>query len=105
MDRERWDAVVETFLETLRAQSIGGRPPDVRENVRFKGGWFSTWIHRTYPETGCALAIEVKKTFMDEWTGVADAERMDEVGRALARTIPPVRHALIVSTRPRAARA
>jgi hypothetical protein len=98
MDRERWDPVVAAFLQALRAQPIGGRTPDVRENVRFQGGWLSTWIHRTYPETGCALAIEVKKTFMDEWTGVADALRIEEIGRALARTVPPVRHALVTGT-------
>jgi len=94
MDRERWGAVVEAFLGTMRAQRIGGRAPDVRENVRFKGGWLSTWVHRTYPDTGVALAIEVKKTFMDEWTGVPDEARLDEVRRALAATVPAVRQAL-----------
>jgi hypothetical protein len=81
----------------MRAQRVGGRPLDVRENMRFKGGWFSTWIHRTYPETGAALAIEVKKTFMDEWTGEPDAERVIEMGQTLARTVAPVVQALGVS--------
>jgi N-formylglutamate deformylase len=99
IDRVRWSAVVETFLESMRAQRVAGRPLDVRENVRFKGGWFSTWIHRTYPETGVALAIEVKKTFMDEWTGEPDSERVVEMGEALGRTVAPVVRALNVAAR------
>jgi N-formylglutamate amidohydrolase len=99
LDRVRWNAVVETFLEAVRGQRVGGRPLDVRENVRFKGGWFSTWIHRSYPETGVALAIEVKKTFMDEWTGEPDAERIVAIGQALGRAVAPVVQALGVSAR------
>jgi N-formylglutamate amidohydrolase len=98
LDRDRWGAVADAFLASLRAQRVAGRPLDVRENVRFQGGWFSTWIHRTYPESGVALAVEVKKTFMDEWTGVPDADRIEEVGRALAATVPAVARALGVPT-------
>ena len=99
LDRSRWGAVADAFLDSMRAQRVGGRSLDVRENVRFQGGWFSTWIHRTYPETGVALAIEVKKTFMDEWTGVPDPRRIEEIGRALARTVPAVQDALGASDR------
>jgi N-formylglutamate amidohydrolase len=99
LDRDRWGGVADAFLASMRAQRVAGRPLDVRENVRFQGGWFSAWIHRTYPETGVALAIEVKKTFMDEWTGAPDPVRTEEVGRALAGTVPAVRDALGVPAR------
>jgi N-formylglutamate deformylase len=46
------------------------------------------WVHRTFPETGVALAIELKKTFMDEWTGQLSVAHLAELRRALAATVP-----------------
>ena len=40
------------------------------------------------------LALEFKKTFMDEWTGEVDRARIDELARALAGTIPAVEESL-----------
>jgi N-formylglutamate deformylase len=88
MDRARWAPVVDRFVEDLRQADVLGRPLDVRENVKFRGGHFSDWIHRCFPEAGCAIAIEFRKSFMDEWTGEPDAERVSALGRALASTIP-----------------
>lgn len=90
MDRARWAPVVERFMETLASLDILGRPIDVRENVRFQGGHFSRWVHDTFPESGCALAIEVRKFFMDEWTGRGNAGLIAAVGEALAATVDPV---------------
>ena len=94
MDRARWAPVVDRFLADLRAADYRGRRLDVRENVRFRGGHFPRWIHETFPETGCALAIEVKKFFMDEWTGEPDPEELEAVQQALAATVPGVLAAL-----------
>lgn len=88
MDRTRWAALVERFCADLIAASPPGRRLDVRENVKFQGGHMSRWIHQTFPTTVCALAIELKKTFMDEWTGVLDELRLAELTRALAATVP-----------------
>jgi hypothetical protein len=56
-------------------------------------------VHVRFPEHGCALAIELKKTFMDEWTGAIDDEHVAELTVALAATVPGVRDALqVVST-------
>jgi N-formylglutamate deformylase len=90
MDRDRWGPVAERFLADLAAQPVAGRYLDVRENVRFKGGHLVRWIHDTFPETGCGLAVEVKKFFMDEDTGRLDRPVWEEVGRALAATVPGV---------------
>lgn len=74
MDRSRWAPVVDAFL--AGARSAGDDDPvDVRENVRFFGGNLPRWVHRTFPERACALALEVKKTFMDEWSGEVDRAR------------------------------
>lgn len=83
MDRSRWAPVVDRFLEGLRCQEVGGRRLDVRENVRFFGGHFPQWVHRTFPESGCALAIEVKKFFMDEWSGLVDFAQVGAIRDAL----------------------
>lgn len=82
VDRARWGGLVDRFRRDLAGQGL-----DVRENVKFKGGHMSRWIHERFPETGCALAIELKKTFMDEWTGVVDEARLAQLARAVTATL------------------
>jgi N-formylglutamate amidohydrolase len=88
MDRSYWGAVVDRFIEDLRRQSIGESSLDVRENVRFRGGYLPLWVHRHYPRAVCAIAVEVKKFFMDEWTGVLDVGAFLAVRDALRSTLP-----------------
>jgi N-formylglutamate amidohydrolase len=90
MDRERWAPVVDRFVAALRNAPIDGRPLDVRENVRFRGGHLAAWVHERFPYAGCALAIEVKKFFMDEHTGEVDPVVLGAIGSALAGTTGPV---------------
>lgn len=72
MDRAYWAPIVDRLITCLRDFDFQGRRLDVRENVKFKGGHFSRWIHDTFPRSGCSVAIEFKKFFMDEWTGKLD---------------------------------
>ena len=88
LDRARWSRVVDRFLETLADQKVCGRRLDVRENVRFRGGELSRWVDRRYEGRGCALAIEFKKVFMDEWTGELDERHLEELRGALAAVVP-----------------
>ena len=85
MDRRRWAPVVDRWLADARDCDYFGRRLDVRENVRFYGGHLPGWIHANFPESACALAIEVKKFFMDEWTGALDAHQHEAIGRVLER--------------------
>jgi N-formylglutamate deformylase len=94
INREYWAPVVEAFLTTLRGYDFRGRHLDVRENVKFGGGHLSAWVQDHFPQRGVALAVEVKKFFMDEWTGKPDPILAPEVGRALAATKPAVMEAL-----------
>jgi N-formylglutamate amidohydrolase len=94
LDRDRWGPVADAFLAALATQTVGGRSLDIGENVRFKGGHLPRWVHETFPATGCALAVEVKKFFMDEHTGRLDRQLSEEVGRALAATVPAVTEGL-----------
>ena len=90
LDRERWGRLADRFLADLRTVDVGGRPLDVRENVRFRGGHLSRWVHATFPGQGCCLAVEVKKFFMEEHTGELDLAVWAGVHDALAASIPGV---------------
>jgi N-formylglutamate amidohydrolase len=90
LDRERWGGLVDGFMADLRAVDVAGRPLDVRENVRFRGGHLSRWVGATFPGQGCCLAVEVKKFFMDEHTGTIDEPVWAGVQAALAATVPGV---------------
>lgn len=90
LDKSRWGKVADEFMDTIREFDYNGRHLDVRENIKFKGGWLSTWIHKNYPETGCCLAVEFKKFFMDEWTGEYFEADMARVEEALKTTVEPV---------------
>ena len=85
VDRERFGPVVDAFRSSLSEQGF-----DVRENVKFKGQNLAWWVHERYAGTGLVLALEFKKTFMDEWTGTPDTARIDELARALSTTMAPV---------------
>jgi N-formylglutamate amidohydrolase len=94
MDRSFWAPVIDRFMEDLGAHDYLGRRLDVRENVKFKGGGFGRWVHNRYPRAGCAIAIEFKKFFMDEWTGTLDADHHAAILGALRATIPGMLEAL-----------
>jgi N-formylglutamate amidohydrolase len=87
---ERWGRVADTFLEVMRSQQLGGEEIDARENVRFKGRRVAAFVHQRYGDLGCALAIELKKVFMDEWSGRLYPEEHRQIGDALLVTVEPV---------------
>ena len=73
MPRAQWDFVVDPLMEAIRGFDFNGRSLDVRENVAFQGkGEQTRFVHERYPGTGCAIAFEFKKFYMDEWSGQAD---------------------------------
>lgn len=84
MDRRFWAPVVDAFIETLRMFQPGGRPLNVQENLKFKGGFFPTSINQYFNHKACALAIEVKKIFMDEHTNVAYPKTLNFLRNALS---------------------
>jgi N-formylglutamate amidohydrolase len=90
MARALWAPVVERWLSAMREQDFLGRKLDVRENVRFFGGQLPRWIHENFANSVCVLAIEVKKTFMNEWTGELDARQHAAVGNALTHAAAAV---------------
>lgn len=95
MDRERWSYIVDPFISALGKCRLNGNLLDVRENVSFQGkGEQTRFIHEKFPDTGCAIAVEFKKIFMDEWTGEPDHLAIRQLRDALASTIPVLETAL-----------
>jgi len=88
MDRERWASVVDRLIGDLKREDFFGRHLDVRENVKFKGGYFPRWIHENFSDSVCCISLEFKKFFMDEWTGDPDWQMIDRIGEILESLIP-----------------
>jgi hypothetical protein len=95
MDRAKWAHVVDPFMASLMRQEFRGRCLDVRENVAFQGrGAQTRFVHEHFPEHGCAIAIEFKKFFMDEWTGLPNVEDLLAMRQLLENTVPVLLDAL-----------
>lgn len=94
VDKMVFQGVIDAFTESMSAQRTDGGAIDVRENVKFRGGALARWIHERYAGRGACLALEFKKTFMDEWTGELDEDRLGRAYDALAATLPGMREEL-----------
>jgi len=80
MPRDEWAWLLDPLMEAMRQYDLGGRHLDVRENVAFQGkGELARFVHERYPNRGCAIAIEFKKFYMDEWSGVPDQQALDHL--------------------------
>ena len=73
MPRQEWAFLVDPLIDAMRGFNFNGRRLDVRENIAFQGkGEQTRFVHERFPGKGCAIALEFKKFFMDEWTGIPD---------------------------------
>jgi hypothetical protein len=87
--------VLDPLMESLRSFNFRGAPMDVRENIAFQGrGEQTRFVHETFPDAGCAIAIEFKKFFMDEWTGEPDREALLAMRAMIAASLPVLLNAL-----------
>ena len=83
MPRNEWAFVLDPLIESMREFDFNGRRLDVRENIAFQGkGELTRFVHARYPESGCAIALEFKKFYMDEWTARPYADELEAM-RAL----------------------
>ena len=90
LDRQRWASVVDGFSAAMCDAGF-----DCRENVKFRGGHFAQWVTDTFPQAGAALAIEFKKTYMDEWSGVVDEVAVGRIRSALQRAVLAISEGLL----------
>ena len=80
VDRARFTPVIDVVRDTMTAQGF-----DVRDEIKFFPKHLSNWVHQRYAGVGCVMTLEFKKTFMDEWTGEPDPERLEAIAHALTR--------------------
>ena len=91
----RWDHVLQALTDTVESFDYRGRRLDIRRNVAFQGkGALARFVHTHFAHTGCAIALEVKKFFMDEWTGVPYRQDIAALQGLLAALVPALRTAL-----------
>lgn len=93
IDHALWGPVL-LVLRAALLKGPDGRTYDVRDNVKFKGGYFSQWLNERFGPRVCPVAIEFKKTFMNEWTGKPDQQAIDRIHALLTTTIIPVMRAM-----------
>ena len=85
MPRDDWAWLLDPLMDAMRQFDFNGRRLDVRENVAFQGkGEQTRFVHANYPGKGCAIALEFKKFFMDEWTGEPFPEELAAMRRFIA---------------------
>jgi len=66
----KWDYIAKSFSESISQHKLFDGAVDIRENIKFKGGYVAQQLTQKFGEQGCVLSIEFRKDFMDEWTGI-----------------------------------
>jgi N-formylglutamate amidohydrolase len=90
----KWFPLVDSIQAKLLSLDYYGSKLDVRQNVKFSGGHFSYWLHEQFPEHVCCIALEFKKIFMNEWTGLIDMHKQTRLREILWETYPVIRQFL-----------
>jgi hypothetical protein len=95
MPRQEWAFLLDPLIEAMRGFHFNGRRLDVRENIAFQGkGEQTRFVHDRYPGRACAIAIEFKKFFMDEWSGEPDPAEIDAMRRLITMSAETARSLL-----------
>jgi N-formylglutamate amidohydrolase len=76
---ERGRELKEAFLDDLHDITVLGEEALVEENSVFYGGYLNRRLSRTYGEDCLTLSVEFKKVFMDERTGEAHEDVLDDL--------------------------
>ncbi|MFO7735158.1 MAG: N-formylglutamate amidohydrolase [bacterium] len=90
LDESLWGNVVEKVISVLEKSPATLRWNDVRKNVKFRGGYFPRWVNRHFGDKGCAVALEFKKTFMNEWSGAVNRKACDEISETLSTLVEKI---------------
>ena len=87
MPRAEWAWLLDPLMDAMRGFDFNGRRLDVRENVAFEGkGEQTRFVHQRYPGQACAIALEFKKFFMDEWSGAPDPAELTAMRGFISHT-------------------
>lgn len=69
---EKYYDSVEDLAIRLRTIQLESGSLDARCDIKFPGGNFPRYLNKTYAGRLICIAVEFKKIFIDEWTGVLD---------------------------------
>ncbi|MBV2227308.1 MULTISPECIES: N-formylglutamate amidohydrolase [Sphingobacterium] len=83
----KWQPLIDQLMGFISKDSLYDGPIDIRENIKFKGGYLSQLINKKFGAYGCVLSIEFRKDFMDEWTGAPDLPRVVSCKQLLMNSI------------------
>lgn len=90
MNQEKWRPLLDAVIENFQTFDYDGRNLDVRENVKFKGGYFGQWLYEQYGDKICPISVEFKKFFMDEWTAEPFQKDIKLIDKLLKNSEPTV---------------
>lgn len=82
----KWRELTTLLLDVL-SNSKDGQTYDVRENIKFKGGFLSAYLNQKFGDKGCVFSIEFRKDFMNEWTGEVFPQKLQEYKQLLMQSI------------------
>ncbi len=92
MPPQRWTQVVDALIDGVESFDFAGRRLTIGVDVAFQGrGALTRFVHENFPENGCGIALEVKKFFMDEWTGVPHRAEIGALQHLFAGLLPRLR--------------
>jgi len=82
--------LVKSIWNTIEKGNYFDKTLDVRCNVKFSGGYFSSWVNKKFPDKAYCLSIEFKKIFMNEWTGMLNIDKITRLRKIFEATFPVV---------------
>ena len=85
-NHSKWRELTTLLLDVL-SNSKDGQTYDVRENIKFKGGFLSAYLNQKFGDKGCVFSIEFRKDFMNEWTGEVFPQKLQEYKQLLMQSI------------------
>ena len=83
----RWNELIQKLIACISQDKLGNEPIDIRENIKFKGGYLNQTINKLYGDKGCVISFEFRKDFMDEWTATPDLQRVTACKQVLLNSI------------------
>lgn len=97
-NKEKWRPFINLFIACVRRRQLLGNAIDIRENIKFKGGYLAQHILYKFGDRGCVLSIEFRKDFMNEWSGLPYHPLILEYKQLLLHVLKDIQKSAIYGT-------
>lgn len=87
---EKWQPLTNVLIKHLRSYKFKNRYLDIKKNVKYPGGDFPRWVHRTFPKSACVFSLEFQKFFMDKNNRIADMKQVNLIAEMLKSIESPL---------------